>query len=201
MKYAFRVVGDGIFTRNPVFVMLLGMCPVLAVSTSLLNALGMGATVTAVLILSNSFISLLRKVIPDKIRIVSYVIVIAGFVTVADMLLKALFPAISRSLGMFIPLIVVNCIVLARAEAFASKHGVFLSALDGLSMGLGFTLALTILSVIRELLGHGELMGVRVLPDAFPDIVMLGLPAGGFLTLGVLIALIQRVSGRKGERP
>jgi electron transport complex protein RnfE len=200
MKEALKIVRDGLFTQNPVFVMLLGMCPTLAVTTSLRNALGMGAAAALVLVLSNFFISLLRRFIPAKIRIVSYIVIIAGFVTVTDMLVLAFFPDISRSLGIFIPLIVVNCIVLARAEAFASKRGVFASLLDGAAMGAGFTLALVVLSFFRELLGQGELLGVRVLPEAFPGVYLLTLPAGGFLALGLLIAAIQRFSRGKGAR-
>ena len=189
---------NGLLTENPTFVQLLGMCPTLAVTTSVSNGIGMGLAATAVLIMSNFVISLLRKVIPSKVRIASYVTIIAGFVTMIDLLLQAFVPALSKSLGLFIPLIVVNCIILARAEAFASKNGPGRSALDGLSMGLGFTVALTLISAVRELLGAGTLLGFPVLGDRFEPATMMILPPGGFLVLGCLIALVQFIMQRKG---
>ena len=190
---------DGLLTQNPVLVQLLGMCSTMAITTTLFNGIGMGLCVTIILICSNVVISLLRKVIPSKIRIAAYVVVIAGFVTIVDLLMQAYLPALSESLGIFIPLIVVNCIILGRAEAFASKNSVAASALDGVFQGLGYTIVLIIMCVARELLGSGTFgggllgpdgAGIRILPEQFPAMMMI-LPVGGFLTLGVLIAVVQ----------
>lgn len=181
----------GLFTDNPVLVQLIGMCPTLATSTSLSNGIGMGLSATAVLICSNIVISLLRKYIPSKVRIAAYITIIAGFVTTVDLLLQAFFPDISASLGLFIPLIVVNCIILGRAEAYASKNSVATSAVDGVVMGLGFTFTLVILSLIRELLGAGTIAGSIQVISA-PALMMV-LPAGGFLTLGFVIAIMQKI--------
>ena len=190
---------DGFLTNNPVLVQLLGMCSVMAISTTLFNGIGMGLSVTIILICSNIVISLLRKVIPSKIRIAAYIVVIAGFVTMVDLLMQAYLPDLSESLGIFIPLIVVNCIILGRAEAFASKNSVAASAVDGLCQGLGYTVVLIIMCVVREFLGNGtfgggllgaEGAGIRILPEQFPAMMMI-LPVGGFLTLGVLIAVVQ----------
>ena len=189
----------GLLTQNPVLVQLLGMCSTMAITTTLFNGIGMGLCVTIILICSNVVISLLRKVIPSKIRIAAYVVVIAGFVTIVDLLMQAYLPSLSESLGIFIPLIVVNCIILGRAEAFASKNSVAASALDGVFQGLGYTIVLVIMCVVRELLGSGTFgggilgadgAGIRVLPEQFPAMMMI-LPVGGFLTLGVLIAVVQ----------
>lgn len=181
----------GLFTDNPVLVQLIGMCPTLATSTSLSNGIGMGLSATAVLICSNIVISLLRKYIPSKVRIAAYITIIAGFVTTVDLLLQAFFPDISASLGLFIPLIVVNCIILGRAEAYASKNSVAASAVDGIVMGLGFTFTLVVLSLIRELLGAGTIAGsIQVISS--PALMMV-LPAGGFLTLGFVIAIMQKI--------
>lgn len=188
------------FAENPVFVLLLGMCPTLGTSTSVINGLGMGLSATAVLICSNFFISILRKFIPAKIRIASYIVIIAGFVTAVDMALKAYLPDISASLGVFIPLIVVNCIILARAESFASKNTPGKSAIDGLCMGLGFTAALVILSAIRELLGNGTLLGLPVLGSSYPPAIMMILPPGGFIVLGVVLGVINLMRTRGGTR-
>ncbi len=188
------------FAENPVFVLLLGMCPTLGTSTSVINGLGMGLSATAVLICSNLFISLLRKFIPAKIRIASYIVIIAGFVTAVDMALKAYLPEISASLGVFIPLIVVNCIILARAESFASKNTPGKSAVDGLCMGLGFTAALVILSAIRELLGNGTLLGFPVLGSSYPPAIMMILPPGGFIVLGVVLGVINLMRTRGGAK-
>ena len=185
------------FAENPVFVLLLGMCPTLGTSTSVINGLGMGLSATAVLICSNFFISILRKFIPAKIRIASYIVVIAGFVTAVDMALKAYLPDISASLGVFIPLIVVNCIILARAESFASKNGPMESAVDGLGMGLGFSLALTILGCVRELLGNGSLFGLNLFGASFQPILIFILPPGAFLTLGFLLAGFNVLKSKK----
>ncbi len=187
---------EGIVNNNPTFVQLLGMCPTLATSTSLLNALGMGAAATFVLICSNFVISLLRKLIPQKIRIAAYIVIIAGFVTMIDLLMQAFVPALSNSLGLFIPLIVVNCIILARAESFASKNKPLPSALDGLTMGIGFTIALSCVATVREILGSGTLLGFELFGGAVP-LTIFALPAGGFLVLGFFIALVQFLKGRK----
>ena len=186
--------------ENPVFVLLLGMCPTLGTSTSIINGLGMGLSATLVLICSNFFISVLRKFIPDKIRIASYIVIIAGFVTAVEMALKAYLPDISASLGVFIPLIVVNCIILARAESFASKNTPGKSAMDGLCMGLGFTVALVILSAIRELFGNGTLAGISVFGANYPKAIMMILPPGGFIVLGVVLGVIQAMRTKGGTK-
>ena len=198
---------DGLLTQNPVLVQLLGMCSTMAITTTLFNGIGMGICVTVILICSNIVISLLRKVIPSKIRIAAYIVVIAGFVTMVDLLMQAYLPSLSESLGIFIPLIVVNCIILGRAEAFASKNSVGASILDGVAQGIGYTIVLVIMCVIREFLGSGTFgggllgpdgAGLRVLPEQYPA-MMLILPVGGFLTLGVLIAAVQYFLNRKGK--
>ena len=188
---------EGLVTNNPVLVQLIGMCPTMATSTSLTNGIGMGLSATAVLICSNIVISLLRKIIPNKVRIAAYITVIAGFVTMVDLLLQAFIPSLSASLGTFIPLIVVNCIILGRAEAFASKNSVGKSALDGICMGLGFTFALICMSVVRELLGAGTIGGGAITVFSQPATIMI-LPAGAFLTLGCIIAIMQKLL-KKGE--
>lgn len=197
-----QVLVNGLLYENPVLVQLLGMCPTLATSTSVQNAVGMGLAATAVLAGSNLVISLLRRFIPDKIRIASFIIIIAGFVTSVDLLLQAYFEELSRSLGLFIPLIVVNCIILARAEAFASKNKVLPSVVDGLGMGAGFTVALVLLASVREILGSGSWFGIRLFGGGFKPMGIMTSPAGGFLVLGCLIALVQYVSlraARKGD--
>ena len=189
---------EGLLSKNPVLVQLLGMCSVLAITTSLFNGLGMGLSVTVILICSNVLISALRNVIPSQIRIAAYIVIIAAFVTIVDLLLQALLPELSESLGVFIPLIVVNCIVLGRAEAFASKNGVLASAVDGLCQGIGYTVALVIMCVIREFLGSGTFgggilgggEGIRIIPEGYPAMMMV-MPVGGFLTLGFVIAGFQ----------
>ena len=189
---------DGLLDKNPVFVQLLGMCSTLAITTSLFNGIGMGIAVTIITICSNVLISALRKVIPSQIRIAAYITIIAGFVTVVDMLLKAFIPALSASLGVFIPLIVVNCMVLGRAESFASKNGVLASAVDGLCQGIGYTVALVIVCVVREFLGAGTFgggllnggEGIRILPEGIPAMQMV-MPVGGFLALGCILAGFQ----------
>ena len=186
---------EGLLTKNPVTVQLLGMCSTLAITTSLFNGLGMGAAVTIITICSNVLISALRKVIPNQIRIAAYITIIAGFVTIVDLGLQAFIPDLAESLGVFIPLIVVNCMVLGRAEAFASKNGVLASAVDGLCQGIGYTVALVITCVIRELLGSGTFgggllnggEGIRIIPTQFPAMQMV-MPVGGFLVLGFVIA-------------
>lgn len=198
---------EGLLTKNPVLVQLLGMCSTLAITTSLFNGIGMGLAVTVILICSNILISALRKVIPNQIRIAAYITIIAGFVTVVDLSIQAFLPALSQSLGVFIPLIVVNCIILGRAEAFASKNGVLASAVDGLCQGIGYTLALTIMCIVREFLGSGTFgagllnggEGVRILPSRYPAMLLI-MPFGGFLTLGCLIAGSQWLKTRMEKR-
>ena len=193
-----KMFKEGLLTKNPVFVQLLGMCSTLAITTSLFNGVGMGVSVTIILICSNVLISALRKVIPSQIRIAAYITIIAGFVTVVDLLMQAFLPDLSESLGVFIPLIVVNCMILGRAEAFASKNGVLASALDGLFQGIGYTVALVVVCVIRELLGAGTFgggllnggEGIRIIPEGYPAMQMV-MPVGGFLTLGFVIAGFQ----------
>ena len=184
---------EGIITNNPVLVQLIGMCPTMATSTSLENGLGMGLAATSLLICSNFVVSLLRKIIPQKIRIASYVVIISVFVTAVEMLLKAFLPDIADSLGLFIPLIVVNCIILARAEAFASKNKPIPAAIDGLAMGLGFTFALAILSSVREILGAGTIYGIPLFGENFQPATLMIMPAGGFLALGFVIAAFQKI--------
>ena len=198
---------EGIITNNPIFVQLLGMCPTLATSTSVVNALGMGAAVTAVLTCSNLFISLVRKIIPKQVRIASYIVIISGFVTAVELLIKAFFPAIDASLGLFIPLIVINCIILARAEAFASKNSPLPSVIDGIATGVGFTFALSCIAFVRELLGTGKLFaaadgtgGIDIFGAGYQPAAIFLLPAGAFLTLGFIIALVQKISDASAKR-
>ena len=195
---------EGLLTQNPVLVQVLGMCSTMAITTSFFNGLGMGVAVLVILTLSNVLISLLRKIIPDKIRIAMFIVVIAGFVTMVDLFLQAFVPALAESLGVFIPLIVVNCIILGRAEAFSYKNGVAASFFDGIFQGIGYTVVLLIMCIIREFLGAGTFgggllgpvneagthMGIQILPSQFPA-GMLTLPVGGFLVLGCLIAAMQ----------
>ncbi len=182
---------NGIIPENPTFRLVLGTCPTLAVTTSALNGLGMGAAATFVLVCSNIAISLLRKFIPDQVRIPAFIVVICTFVTMVQLLMKAFLPALDESLGIFIPLIVVNCIILARAEAFASKNGPMLSAFDGLGMGLGFTLALTLMGSIRELIGNGSVFGFNLLGGSYEPMLLIVLASGGFLTFGLLMGLVN----------
>ncbi|WIF94413.1 electron transport complex subunit RsxE [Caminicella sporogenes] len=180
---------NGLVKENPIFFQLLGMCPTLAVTTSASNGMGMGLATTAVLVCSNTAISLLRKFIPSKIRIPVFIVVIASFVTIVGMLMEGYVPALFNTLGLFIPLIVVNCLILARAEAYASKNGVLGSAFDGIGMGLGFTWALTLLGSIRELLGAGSIFGFNVFGASFKPALIMILPPGAFLALGILLAI------------
>ena len=197
-----KIFLNGVLKENPTFVLFLGMCPTLAVTTSAFNAVGMGVSTMAVLIFSNIFISLLRKFIPDKVRIAAYVVVIASFVTIIEMILKAYAQAVSASLGIYIPLIVVNCIILGRAEAFASKNGAIKAAVDGLGMGVGFTCALLIIGSIREILGAGTFFGLTLFGEAFQPVSIMILPPGAFLTLGLVVMTINLISNRKkkGEK-
>ena len=194
---------DGMLTQNPVLVQVLGMCSTMAITTSFFNGIGMGVAVTIILTLSNVIISAMRKIIPDKIRIAMFIVVIAGFVTCVDLSIQAFLPDLANSLGVFIPLIVVNCIILGRAEGFASKNGIGASAVDGICQGVGYTLVLIVMCVVRELLGSGKFgggllgggglgsaPGIVIFPEEF-GIKLLTLPVGGFLTLGCLIAVMQ----------
>lgn len=199
MKKFLDQLRDGIITNNPVFVQMLGTCPSLATTTSAANALGMGLSVIFVLVFSNLFISLLRKFIPNQIRIASYIVIISGFVSMLELLIKAYLPSLSNSLGLFIPLIVVNCIILARAEAFASKNKVLPSVIDGISMGLGFTFALVILGSIREIIGAGTIFGISVFGEWFEPAVLFIMPPGAFITLGFVIALVQKIKSKRDK--
>ena len=190
----------GIFKNNPTFRLVLGLCPTLAVTTSLENALGMGLAASFVLVCSNGIISALRKLIPDAVHIPCYIVIVATFVTAIDLLMQAYLPALSESLGIFIPLIVVNCIILGRAEAFASKNSVAASAVDGICQGLGYTAVLIVLCFVRELLGAGKLMGVQIMPASYVPAGILVLPVGGFLCLGALIAAMQWALNKSKEK-
>ena len=191
---------EGLLTQNPVLVQLLGMCSTLAITTSIMNGLGMGVSVIIILTLSNIFIAMLRKIIPNEVRIACFIIVIAGFVTCVQLLLKAFLPAIDKSLGVFIPLIVVNCIILGRAEAFASKNSVGASALDGIFQGLGYTVVLLIMCFFRELFGYGTLLDIQIMPNGYTPIGILTQPVGGFICLGVLIAAMQWALARSEKK-
>ncbi|WP_454054088.1 electron transport complex subunit RsxE [Clostridium sp. Marseille-Q7071] len=193
MKKLIERLKTGLFTENPVFVQVLAMCPTLAVTSSVENAIGMGLAATAVLIGSNAVISLLRKLIPDKIRIPAFIVVIASFVTLIQFLVQAYLPDLYKSLGIFIPLIVVNCIILGRAEAYASKNSVVSSIFDAIGMGLGFTLALTVLACIRELLGAGTIYGIQILPSSYEPMGIMQLAPGAFITLGILLSIMNQV--------
>ena len=184
---------NGLIFENPIFALMLGMCPTLGITTAGSNGIGMGLATTAGLVCSNLFISLLRKFIPEKVRIPSFIVIIASFVTIIDLVMKAYLPDLSKSLGMYIPLIVVNCIIFARAESFAFKNPPVLSIADGLGMGLGFTFAITLLSVIRECIGNGTIFGATVMPASYqPMAIMLQVP-GGFVTLGLLLVAVNAI--------
>lgn len=198
-KRSAKQIINGIWFENPSLVLLLGMCPTLATTTTLSGAIGMGLSVTAVLICSNFVISLLRKFIPNQIRIASYIVIIAGFVTAVDLLLQAFVPALSESLGIFIPLIVVNCVILARAESFASKNGPAASAVDGLAMGIGFTFSLSVMGIIREVLGSGSILGYDISFGIYKPMALFIMPVGGFLTLGFVIAAMQKIMSRSNK--
>ena len=191
---------NGIITENPTLRLVLGTCPTLATTTSAINALGMGAAATFVLIGSNTVISLLRNIIPDKVRIPAFIAVICTFVTIVQMVMQAFLPSLYESLGMFIPLIVVNCIILARAEAFASKNGVLASAVDGLGMGLGFTLAITVMGIIRELIGNGTVFGINLLGAGYEPMLLMVLAPGGFLVFGGVLAVANLITARAEKK-
>ncbi|HQH49804.1 MAG TPA: electron transport complex subunit E [Candidatus Cloacimonadota bacterium] len=193
----FKELTKGIIKENPTFVIVLGMCPTLATSTSVNNAIGMGIAATFVLVCSNIMISLIKNITPDKIRIPVYVVVIAAFVSVVDMAMAAYIPDLHKSLGLFIPLIVVNCIILGRAEAFANKNNVLNSMADGIGMGLGFTLSLSVVATIRELLGNGTWLGIRILPQSYNPMLIAILAPGAFFTLGFLMAAINMLKEKR----
>ena len=200
MANNFQVLKDGIAKNNPIFVQVIGTCPTLAVTTSAINGIGMGVSTMAVLICSNIFISILRKVIPDEIRIPCFIVVIASFVTIVEMVLKAFLPSLSASLGLYIPLIVVNCIILGRAEGYASKNGVVASAFDGVGNGIGFTIGLCMIGLVRELLGAGTLFGVSVLPAAFPNTLLFVMAPGALFTFGIIMAAFNYVVSGKHKK-
>lgn len=193
---ASKAIINGIITENPIFRLVLGMCPTLAVTTAAINGIGMGLATAFVLIASNLVISLIKDFIPSQVRIPAFIVVAATFVTVTGMLMEAFIPGLYESLGIFIPLIVVNCIILGRAEAFASKNSPLVAVADGIGMGLGFTLALTLLGIIREILGAGTLFGMQLMPQAFNPAVIMILPPGAFLTLGLLLGLLNKLTAK-----
>ncbi len=191
---------NGIVKENPTFVQMLGMCPTLAVTTSAINGAGMGLATTVILTMSNLVISLLRKVIPDKVRIPAYIVVIASFVTIVQFIMQAYVPSLYESLGIFIPLIVVNCIILGRAESYASKNSVIPSIFDGIGMGLGFTVGLTVIGVIREFLGSGTIFNIQILPESFETISIFVFAPGAFLVLAFIIAFINKMNIVKAKK-
>ncbi len=197
MKELRKIFMNGIIDENPTFRMVLGMCPTLAITTAVSNGIGMGLAVTFVLVFSNLVISLLRKAIPDQIRIPAFIVVIATFVTIVQLVVKAFVPALDAALGVFIPLIVVNCIIFGRAEAFAFKNKPIPAIVDGLGMGIGFTVAITLISAVRELFGAGTLLGVQVMPAGYMPMDLLVKPAGGFIVLGLLLALMNKLLPKK----
>lgn len=192
---------NGIITENPIFVLMLGMCPTLAVTTSAINGIGMGLSTTVVLVMSNMLISMLRKIIPDSVRMPAFIVVVASFVTIVQFLMEGFTPSLYDSLGIYIPLIVVNCIILGRAESYASKNPVLPSIFDGLGMGLGFTIALTILGAFRELLGAGQIFGMQVMPSAYEPITIFILAPGAFFVLACLVAIQNKVKSKKPQKP
>lgn len=200
MKAILERLYNGIIKENPTFVLMLGMCPTLAVTTSAKNGLGMGVATMAVLIMSNLLISLLRKVIPSGVRVPVYIIIIASFVTIVEMLMHAYVTPLYESLGIFIPLIVVNCIILGRAEQYASKNGVFLSIFDGIGIGLGFTIGLTVIGIVRELLGAGTIFGLKVTPESFEPVSIFVMAPGAFFVLAILCALQNKLKLKGANR-
>ena len=192
MNFYLKIVKNGIIDENPIFVLLLGMCPTLATSSSAINGMSMGLATSFVLISSNVVISAIKRLVPEQVRIPAYIVVIASFVTILQMFMQAYLPGLNKSLGLFIPLIVVNCIVLGRAESYASKNGVIASGFDGLGAGLGFTLALTLLGTCRELLGTGKVFGWTIFPDSYGALLLVLAP-GAFFALGYLIAIVNKL--------
>lgn len=191
---------NGIIKENPTFVLMLGMCPTLAVTTSLINGLGMGLTTTVVLTASNAIISLLRKIIPDKVRMPAFIVIVASFVTIVQFMLQAYLPSLNDALGIYIPLIVVNCIILGRAESYASKNPIVPSIFDGIGMGLGFTLGLSSLGALRELIGSGTIAAFRIIPEDF-CITIIGLAPGAFFVLAMLVAIQNKIRMSQGKKP
>ena len=194
---------NGLVKENPTFVLMLGMCPTLAVTTSAINGIGMGLSTTAVLVMSNMLISMLRKVIPASVRMPAFIVVVASFVTIVDFLMAGFVPGLYKSLGLYIPLIVVNCIILGRAESYASKNPVLPSIFDGIGMGLGFTVGLTAIGIVRELLGAGEVFGIRVMPQSYEPLTIFVLAPGAFFVLACLVALQNKVKAnleKKGKK-
>lgn len=191
-----KYLTNGLLKENPTFIIVLGTCPTLAVTTAAINGIGMGAATTFVLVFSNLFIALLKNLIPDKVRIAAFILVIATFVTIVDLVMQAYTPDLYKALGIFIPLIVVNCIILGRAEAFAQKNKVLPSILDGLGMGIGFTLAITLMGSIREILGNGSIFNIKLISDQIPTILIFILPPGAFVTYGFLIAIVNKLKVR-----
>lgn len=200
MNRYIKQIFNGIVTENPTFVLMLGMCPTLATTTSATNGMGMGLTTTAVLIFSNMIISALRNIIPDKVRVPSYIVIVASLVTVVQFLLEGFVPSLNESLGLYIPLIVVNCIILGRAEAFANKNNILLSLCDGIGMGLGFTVGLTLLGAFREILGAGQIFGITVMPASYEPITIFILAPGAFFVLAILIAIQNKVRINKKNK-
>ena len=200
MKTIAERIKNGVLVENPTFVQVIGMCPTLAVTTAAKNGIGMGLATTAVLIGANVFISLLRKFIPSKIRIPAYIVIIASFVTLVEFLMQGFVPALYKQLGLFIPLIVVNCIILARAEAYASKNDILTSLFDGLGMGLGFTLALTVIGSVREILGAGQWFGIQIMPSSYQPAIIMILAPGAFFTLGILMAILNYIRNRNTKK-
>jgi len=198
-KYVERLY-NGIIKENPTFVLMLGMCPTLAVTTSAMNGLGMGLTTTVVLAMSNAMISILRNVIPDKVRIPAFIVVIASFVTIMELLLEGYIPSLYTSLGIYIPLIVVNCIILGRAEAYASKNSIIPSLFDGLGMGLGFTVGLTAIGIVREIIGAGQIFGAQVMPSAYEPVTIFILAPGAFFVLAGLVAVQNKVKAYQASK-
>ena len=198
-KYIERL-WNGLIKENPTFVLMLGMCPTLAVTTSAINGFGMGLATTVVLVMSNMLISMLRKIIPDSVRMPAFIVVVASFVTIVQFLLEGFLPSLYASLGIFIPLIVVNCIILGRAESYASKNGVVLSVFDGIGMGLGFTLGLTAIGIVREILGAGTLFGARILPESYEPVTIFILAPGAFLVLSALVAIQNKLKRRAAKQ-
>ncbi|MBO6159389.1 MAG: electron transport complex subunit E [Firmicutes bacterium] len=198
-KYTERLY-NGLIKENPTLVLMLGMCPTLAVSTQAMNGIGMGLSTTAVLILSNVVISALRKVIPDEVRLPSYIVIVASLVTVTELLIEAYLPSLYKALGIYIPLIVVNCIILGRAEAYANKNTIGLSAMDGLGMGLGFTIALTLAGLVREVLGSGTAFGLQVLPESVEPIGIFVQPPGAFLVIALFIIIMNAIGIKTRQR-
>ena len=198
----YRTYFNGLVKENPTFVLMLGMCPTLAVTTSATNGIGMGLSTTAVLIMSNMLISMLRKIIPDSVRMPAFIVVVASFVTIVDFLLEGFVPSLYDSLGLYIPLIVVNCIILGRAESYASKNPVLPSIFDGIGMGLGFTVGLTCIGIVRELIGAGQIFGIQVMPDSYEPFTIFILAPGAFFVLACLVALQNKVKknlAKKGK--